>query len=68
MSDATVTKEVSVNRVAYTIKGNLEAVFWAIEDLLGSYDPRGYGTSVDTIHMGDDGQYVARVTRMHSCD
>lgn len=68
MSEAVVTKGVSPSQVIYTATGDLQAVFRAIESLLVNYDPRGYGTSVDTIHMGNDGLYVARITRMHSCD
>jgi hypothetical protein len=56
----------------YRITGRLDAVFAAIESLFTNYHPHGYGTRVHAIDMGyggkDDGLYIARVSRMNSCD
>lgn len=67
VAEAAVTKEVSVNRVTYTIKGDLEAVFKVVARLFADYDPRGYGTRLDALDMQMDGSYVATVTRATSC-
>lgn len=53
-----------------TVTGTLIEVFEAIQSEFINYDPRGYGTSVQTIHMdgysGD--RFMARISRMNSCD
>ena len=52
----------------YRLVGGLEEILKAIAGLFLQYHPNGYGTSVHSIHMGADGQYVARVSRSNSCD
>lgn len=63
-----MNKSVGVSKVTYQAKGTLPAVLNAIEHLFTNYNPRGYGTSVETIHMESDGTYIARVSRSTSCD
>jgi hypothetical protein len=52
------------------IRGPLDEVLEAIKSELVNYDPRGYGTSVDSLHFAahSDTEYVARMSRMNSCD
>ena len=65
-----VKRERSNSRTVTTVTGTLIEVFDAIQSEFINYDPRGYGTSVDTIHMegfaGD--KFTARMSRMNSCD
>jgi hypothetical protein len=52
----------------YRITGPLEAVFKEIRSLFVNYHPFGYGTHVHGISMEGEDKFVARVSRMNSCD
>lgn len=68
--------ERTVERKAFSIEtmiaGPIKDVLAAIESEMANYDPRGYGTSVETIHWipGGNGELrvVARISRSKSCD
>ena len=70
--EAQVEKVEGCSNTEYRIKGDLAAVFRAIESLFVNYPVFGYGTHVHSITMEyggpDDGLYSARVSRMNSCD
>jgi hypothetical protein len=71
-----VSVERTVERKAFlietTITGPLKDVLTEIEGEMKNYDPRGYGTSVSTIHWSPGGngelRVMARISRSKSCD
>lgn len=66
------TEERKAFSIETTISGPLKDVLSEIEGEFVNYDPRGYGTSVSTIHWAAGGngelRVTARIRRSKSCD
>jgi|RhiMethySRZTD1v2_1073278.scaffolds.fasta_scaffold1587672_2 hypothetical protein len=68
MSGAVIEKTTGCSHTEYRITGPLEAVFKEITSLFVNYHPFGYGTHVHALSMKGEDQFVARVSRLNSCD
>lgn len=65
---ATVDTRPSRGRTDYEISGDsIEEVQEAIDKIMASYNPLGYGTTFGTIRK-EDGRFVARGHRYNSAD
>lgn len=69
-SHAKVEVRPGTSATEYRITGTLAQVFEAVEAVLASWSPIGYGTMVHTIQADypSDVRYVARMSRSNSCE
>lgn len=69
IDDATISQKRSMSRVEYNVRGSLQAVLQVVESLMCNFDPRGYGTMVEQLYQDPlSDQFIARVSRLASCD
>jgi len=66
-TSASIAPKVGASVTEYSIKGDLPNVLKAIEALYDQYHPAGYDTTVHSIRY-DGEQYIARMSRLNSCE
>lgn len=65
---AMTTARKGVSQTEYRIVGTLQGVLDGCRNVFQTYPAGGYDTRINAMELGDEGYYVARMSRMNSCE